>query len=106
MIGEDREGEPRRIPVARLRPRGFPGRAGAGDADVAALAASIRAHGLLHPIVVRPAGRDFEVVCGQRRLDACRALGWGEIPALVRSLDDRHAVEAALAENARRAPLS
>ena len=106
MIGEDREGDPRRIPVARLRPRGFPVRAGGGDADLPVLAASIRAHGLLHPIVVRPAGRDFEVVCGQRRLDACRSLGWGEIPALVRTIDDRHALEAALAENAQRAPMN
>lgn len=105
MIGEDREGEARRIPVARLRPRGFPARAGTGDSGLADLAASIRSHGLLHPILVRPAGRDFEVVCGQRRLDACRTLGWGEIPAVVRALDDRRAIETALAENARRAPL-
>lgn len=48
--------------------------------DVSGLAASIEAIGLLHPIVVTP---DWKLVAGQRRLEACRALGWKRIPATV-----------------------
>ncbi|HEX7898611.1 MAG TPA: HD domain-containing phosphohydrolase [Planctomycetota bacterium] len=106
MIGEDRDALPRLIPVGRLKPRGFAVRADPTPEEVGRLAASIRKHGLLHPILVRPAGRAFEVVCGQRRLLACRFLGWGEVPAVVRELDDRQALEVSLVENARRDPLS
>ena len=106
MIGDDRDVPPRPIPVGRLKPRAFAARAEPSAEDVARLAASIRKHGLLHPLLVRPSGRAFEVVCGQRRLLACRSLGWGEIPAVVRELDDRRALELMIAENTRREGLS
>jgi HD-GYP domain-containing protein (c-di-GMP phosphodiesterase class II) len=106
MIGESRELEIERIPVGRIRPRGFDGRREATDTEIARLAASIRNHGLLHPILLRPRGRDFEVVCGQRRWRAIRSLGWGEIPAIVRPLDAKQAFELSLAENARREALT
>ena len=48
--------------------------------DIAGLASSIDAVGLLHPIVVSPAKK---LLAGQRRLEACRLLGWTEIPATV-----------------------
>ncbi len=106
MIGDDLHVPPRSLPVGRIRPRAFEGRAAPAEEEIARLALSIRKHGLLHPILVRPSGKAFEVVCGQRRYEACRRLGWGEIPAVVRDLDDRHALELLLAENARREGLS
>jgi HD-GYP domain-containing protein (c-di-GMP phosphodiesterase class II) len=102
MIGEDRKGRLVHIPVARLHVPAPPARGEASPEEIARLAASIRSHGLLHPILVRPAGRGYEIVCGLRRFLACRALGMGEVPAVVRRLDDREAAEIFLAENARR----
>ena len=82
MIGEDRDGRVERIPLGRIRPRAFAVRNDGAD-GLERLAASIRSHGLLHPLVLRPKDGAFEVVCGQRRLEAIRALGWGEVPAIV-----------------------
>jgi ParB family chromosome partitioning protein len=68
--------------------------------DLTDLAASIRAIGLLQPIVIRPASDGgFEVVAGRRRLEACRRLGWEIIPAIRRDLSDREALVLSLSEN-------
>ena len=53
--------------------------------DIESLAESIDAVGLLHPIVVTP---DNKLIAGKRRLEACRHLGWTEVPATVVPLDD------------------
>ena len=106
MTGNERGARVERIPLAAIRPRRLPSRSPAGEAEIRRLAASIRDHGLLQPIVVRPDGREYEVVCGQRRYQACKSLGVADIVAIVRTLDDRQAFEIALAENARRDPLS
>lgn len=107
MIGDERRAPAARpLPVGRLKPRTLPARGEPAPEEIQRLAASIRKHGLLHPLVVRPIGRDFEIVCGQRRYLACRSLGWGEIPAIARELDDRSALELSLVENARREALS
>lgn len=106
MIGEDREGCLLKIPLGRLEPPRVRVRQDAAPEEIRRLADSIRKHGLLQPLLVRPAGRRFEVVCGARRFAACRALGLRAVPALVRSLDDRQAFELSLAENARREPLT
>jgi putative nucleotidyltransferase with HDIG domain len=106
VIGDERAGRIERIPIGRLRPRSIEARAEPAAEEIRALAASIRKHGLIHPLLVRPAGRDYEVVCGQRRFLACRSIGLGEVDAVVRPLDDRQAFELSVAENARREALS
>ncbi|HBG01707.1 MAG TPA: hypothetical protein DDW87_09065, partial [Firmicutes bacterium] len=63
------------------------------------LARSIEAYGLLQPILLRQRGNGFEVIVGERRLRACRDLGWEAIPAIVRDVQDREAAELALIEN-------
>jgi len=63
------------------------------------LAASIAEKGLLEPIVVRFAPGGFEVVAGNRRLEACKMLGMRSIPCHVVDLDDREAFEVSLVEN-------
>jgi len=71
------------------------------------LIASVRAHGVLQPILVRPiaAGR-FEIIAGERRWRAAQAVGLHEIPAVVRALDDRTAFEIGLIENIQRSDLN
>lgn len=78
------------------------------DADaLMELVASIRTHGVLQPIVVRPdgAGR-YQIVAGERRWRAAQAAGLHDIPAVVRSLDDRQTQEIALIENIQRSDLN
>src|SRR5436190_23684710 len=105
-MGEERGARVERIPMASLRPRRVPTRTPAAESEVHRLSASIRSHGLLQPILVRPHGKEYEIVCGQRRYQACKALGLLEMVAVVRVLDDRQAFELSLVENARREPLS
>lgn len=71
------------------------------------LNASVRAHGVLQPILVRPVpGGRYEIVAGERRWRAAQAAGLHEMPAVVRALDDRTAFEIALIENIQRSDLN
>jgi len=71
------------------------------------LAASIRQHGVIQPVVVRPrADGLYELVAGERRWRACRLAGIKEIPAVVRDLNEREMAEVALIENLQREDLN
>jgi len=74
---------------------------------LAALSESIRARGLLQPVVVRPlAGGTYELVAGERRLRAARLAGLETLPALVRDTEEGERLELALAENMAREDLN
>jgi ParB family transcriptional regulator, chromosome partitioning protein len=66
------------------------------------LIASIREHGLLQPILIRPLAHGFEIVAGHRRFHACRSLRWRFIPCKIRELTDKEAYEIQLTENMQR----
>ncbi|HVP68074.1 MAG TPA: ParB/RepB/Spo0J family partition protein [Anaeromyxobacteraceae bacterium] len=70
------------------------------------LAASIREHGVVEPILVRRHGERYRIVAGERRWRAAQRAGLKEIPALVRDAGDREAFELALVENLQRADLN
>jgi ParB family chromosome partitioning protein len=70
------------------------------------LAASIREHGVLQPILVRPAGDEYEIIAGERRWRASKLAGKETIPAIVERFDDATALEIALIENLQREDLS
>lgn len=93
------------IAVDRIRPNTLQPRAQIDESDLAGLEASIREQGLLQPIVVRPLSDGYEVVAGERRWRAARAAGLATVPAVVKPLDDRGALEAALVENLQREDL-
>lgn len=77
------------------------------EPELAELESSIRASGLLQPIVVRETGSGkWELVAGERRLRAVTRLGWTEVPAVVRDFDDRAMLTLALVENLQRADLN
>src|SRR5271157_346495 len=67
---------------------------------------SIRTKGLLQPIIIRISEQRFQVVAGNRRLEACRRLHWVRIPCLVREFSDKEAYEVGLIENIERRTLS
>jgi ParB family chromosome partitioning protein len=70
------------------------------------MAESIREHGIVEPLVVRPRGDGFELVAGERRLRAARLAGLKNVPVVVRDMDDREAVEITLIENLQREDLT
>lgn len=76
------------------------------EAALATLGESIRKHGILQPIIVRPRDGRFEIVAGERRFQAAVQVGLEELPVTVRELDDRTTMEIALSENLEREDLS
>lgn len=96
------------LPLDAVEPNPDQPRATIAPEALEALAASLRASGVLQPVVVRPAdaaGRHV-LVAGERRWRAARIAGLDRIPAIVRPVDDRESVEFALAENLVREDLS
>jgi ParB family chromosome partitioning protein len=79
------------------------------EAELEDLAQSIREHGIVQPIVVRPAPENrehFELIAGERRWRAAQRAGLTEIPVILRDVDDRVALELAIIENVQRADLN
>lgn len=76
------------------------------DAKLEELAASIREHGVVEPILVRRDGARYRIVAGERRWRAAQRAGLREIPAILREASDREAFELALVENLQRADLN
>ncbi|MFH1857741.1 MAG: ParB/RepB/Spo0J family partition protein [Candidatus Omnitrophota bacterium] len=70
------------------------------------LKASIRENGVVQPILVRPREGGYEVVCGERRFRAARAVGLAEIPAVVRDMSDEEALKCSIVENVQRNDLN
>jgi ParB family chromosome partitioning protein len=100
--------ELRTLPLARIRPNPFQPRKEFQPEELDELANSIRENGLLQPLMVRPspAGPDrWELVAGERRLRAVTQLGWLEVPAIVREVDDQTLLVLSLVENLQREAL-
>ena len=89
------------ISMPESQPRRYFDRAGMQQ-----LSASVREHGILQPIIVRPVGEKYEVVAGERRYRAALEAGLTEVPALVREMSDEQAVQYALVENLQREDLN
>lgn len=95
------------IPIDRISRNPHQPRTRFDDAELAELAASITAHGVLQPIVVRAtADGGYELIAGERRLLASRAAGLFSIPAVVRETAGEDGLELALVENLQRADLN
>lgn len=93
------------VPLIRLKPSPLQPRQGMDPQEFAGLVESIRRHGVLQPVVIRPVTDGFEVVAGERRWRAAEAAGLQTIPAMIRPLSDREALELALVENLQREDL-
>ncbi len=93
------------VPLARISPNPYQPRHRIDDAVLEELAASIREHGVLQPVLVTETLDGYQLVAGERRVRAARLVGLERIPALVRQLADRAQLEVALVENVQRADL-
>lgn len=97
----------RELPLDALEPGAHQPRQHFDQAALEALADSIRAQGVVQPIVVRPgASGRYQIVAGERRWRAARLAGLNRIPAVVRSMETRAAMAVALVENIQRADLN
>ena len=107
VTGADEEtGAVRSLPVGSLSPHPDQPRRHFDDALLDELAASIRTRGLIQPIVVRPHGRGYQIVAGERRWRAAQRAQLHEVPVVVREFNDSETLEIALVENIQRQDLN
>jgi ParB family chromosome partitioning protein len=111
LLSNDRQGRARggvrNIDVERITPNPEQPRLSMDQSSLDELSASIREHGVLQPILVRPlVGGEFQLIAGERRWRASMAAGLETIPALVEEIDDDTALEISIIENLQREDLS
>ena len=95
------------VDIDRIQPGRYQPRTRMDAASLDELAASIKAQGLIQPILVRPAGADrYELIAGERRWRAARIAGLGEVPVVVRDVPDQAALAMSLIENIQREDLN
>jgi ParB family chromosome partitioning protein len=95
------------LAVDRLQPGKYQPRTRMDDASLDELAQSVREHGIMQPVLVRPVeGGRFEIIAGERRWRAAQRAGLREVPALVKSVPDASALAIGLIENIQREDLN
>jgi ParB family chromosome partitioning protein len=94
------------VDIDLLRPNQFQPRTTMDDGRLDELAASIKSHGIIQPIVVRRDGQSYEIVAGERRWRASQRAGLLKVPVVVRDIPDERLLAAALIENIQRADLN
>jgi ParB family chromosome partitioning protein len=100
------------LPIALMQPSAFQPRHEIHQQPLEELAASIKAQGVIEPIVVRrlpegsPGGTRYEIIAGERRWRAAKLAGLTDIPTIVREMSDKEAVAIALIENIQREELT
>ena len=102
-------GQLKQMDVTQLKRGAYQPRRFIGEQDLQELAASIKKHGVMQPIVIRPIENDetpYEIIAGERRWRAAQLAGLTEIPAIVRDLTDQVAIALALIENIQRQDLN
>jgi len=102
------DGALKSIPIAQIGRNPFQPRREFNVEELGELEESLKASGLLQPVTVRRRqGKDgFELIAGERRLRAATKLGWKEIPAIIKEIDDRTVLTLALVENLQRTDLN
>jgi ParB family chromosome partitioning protein len=99
----------RRVPIEFLKPNPRNPRRNFSDAELDELAASVREHGVIQPIVVRPvrgAADAFEIIAGERRWRAAQRAGLRDVPIVAIDASDGEALELAIIENVQRTDLN
>jgi ParB family transcriptional regulator, chromosome partitioning protein len=103
---EEEDANLRQIPVDQIRRGKYQPRLHIRQDALEDLAASIRAQGVVQPVVVRPMGQGYELIAGERRWRAAQLAGLHELPAVVRDIPDQAAAAMALIENIQRENLN
>ena len=96
----------RQIPIEDIIPNRFQPRINFDEKSLSELSNSIKQHGIIQPLVVRPLGDKFEIIAGERRYKAATMAGLSTVPAIVTEMDDGTSAEVALIENVQRKNLT
>lgn len=99
-------GDTHTLRISEIEPNRKQPRQDFDEAAIAELADSIRQHGLIQPIVVRPMEEGYQIVAGERRWRACRMLGMSDVPVVIKELSDEETAQIALIENIQRQDLN
>ena len=94
------------VEIGRIRQNPYQPRKRFDDHELSQLTESVKAHGVLQPVVVRQTGDEYQLIAGERRLRAAQAAGLQMIPVHVVQFDDQQVYEAALVENIQRTDLN
>ncbi|GBF11466.1 ParB/RepB/Spo0J family partition protein [Tepidibacillus sp. HK-1] len=94
------------LEVAKIRPNPYQPRKNFDDGQLSELMASIKEHGVIQPIVVRKSLNGYEIVAGERRWRATKALNLEKIPVVIKEFSDQQVMEIALIENLQRENLN
>lgn len=106
IIPERKNGNVEEIDIIRVAPNPHQPRKNFSPEKLQELADSIRQHGILQPIVVSQNGDQYEVIAGERRLQAAKLAGLTKVPALIREATDQQKLELAIIENVQRHDLN
>ncbi|MCM3764221.1 nucleoid occlusion protein [Neobacillus niacini] len=103
----ERNEEIKKIPINQIIPNRFQPRTVFDEDKIEELSRTIHIHGIIQPIVVREFAADkYEIIAGERRWRAMKKLGWTEVPAIVKNMNDTQTASVALIENLQREELS
>ena len=103
---EDAAGARATLSVDQIQTNPYQPRRAFDEDEIGHLSDSIKTHGVLQPLVVRPVGDQFQLIAGERRLRAAQVAGLREVPVTVVNFDDRQVFEASLVENIQRSDLN
>jgi len=106
MSKKDLSHSMRDIDLDAISPNPYQARTVWNERELADLAESIRANGIIQPILVRPLGPGYQLIAGERRFRAARQASFETIPAIVRQVTDEEMLELALVENIHRTDLN
>ena len=94
------------VPIEDIIPNRFQPRLNFDESALSELAASIKEHGIIQPLVLRRLGDKYEIVAGERRYKASKMAGLTSVPAIISTLDDKKSAEVAIVENIQRKDLT
>ena len=94
------------VPIEDILPNRFQPRLAFDDASLQDLAASIKQHGIIQPLILRRKNDKYEIIAGERRYKAARMAGLVSVPAIISNLSDAASAEVAIVENVQRKDLT
>jgi len=95
------------VKIDSIKPNKYQPRTVFSEEKIEELARTIHTHGVIQPIVIRKIDEEqYEIIAGERRYRAMQKLGWSEVPAIIRNLDDKETASIALIENLQREELT
>jgi ParB family chromosome partitioning protein len=106
ILKDEEKASSKLIPIDRITPNKTQPRLKIDEKSIAELASSIKGKGLLQPIIVRRKDKGYEIIAGERRFRAAVMAGLKEVPAIIKDVDEKEALEIALIENLQREDLN